>query len=355
MSIVKRERKGGKTAYLVRPHARGKRLPAKTFDTLTEARAYEGGQVSKRGATASGRIKAKAFADTWTEDYRVAKRGPTRGREKGESTLYNYRCALKTFKKEFGKEHLDDIDRPTARRFAATWPPSVTTVVRNMMQDAYDDGLIEANPFSDIQLPHSDGRAGNEVISAKDLNGLADASIPALGSEYGPLFRAAILFSAYVGPREESMWHLERDDLDAKEREAHFRVVKNDRPYKAVLLPEAIEALKSFVPRATPFVFTALGGGQFTKGSHFYAWDKVRQHAGMPDYQWHELRHWCGHHFYITLGFSPEEAGAQLGHKDGRMIIQTYGHGSQGALERLKRGTEKPVVAGFGKREEATG
>jgi hypothetical protein len=43
----------------------------------------------------------------------------------------------------------------------------------------------------------------------------------------------------------------------------------------------------------------------------------------MPDLDFHELRHWCGHHFYVTLGFSAEEAGAQLGHKDGRQIVQT--------------------------------
>ena len=61
---------------------------------------------------------------------------------------------------------------------------------------------------------------------------------------------------------------------------------------------------------------------------------------GCPTPTFHELRHWCGHHFYVTLGFSAEEAGAQLGHKDGRQIVQTYGHGRQGGLQRLHRGTE---------------
>jgi hypothetical protein len=42
---------------------------------------------------------------------------------------------------------------------------------------------------------------------------------------------------------------------------------------------------------------------------------------------------------YVTLGFSADEAGHQLGHKDGSQILQTYGHGFHGALERLPRGT----------------
>jgi hypothetical protein len=45
------------------------------------------------------------------------------------------------------------------------------------------------------------------------------------------------------------------------------------------------------------------------------------------------------HHFYVTLGFSADEAGAQLGHKDGSQIVHTYGHGAHGALDRLRKGT----------------
>jgi integrase len=75
--------------------------------------------------------------------------------------------------------------------------------------------------------------------------------------------------------------------------------------------------------------------------SLIYAEDFVQ--SGPPGLDFHELRHWCGHHFYITLGFSAEEAGAQLGHKDGRQIVQTYGHGRPGALQRLHRGTERPA------------
>lgn len=79
------------------------------------------------------------------------------------------------------------------------------------------------------------------------------------------------------------------------------------------------------LPRCTDLrsVFWSLRRQSLRKGSHFYGWDKARQAGGMPNLDVHELCHWCGHHFYVTLGFSAEEAGAQLGDKDGRHIVQT--------------------------------
>jgi integrase len=206
------------------------------------------------------------------------------------------------------------------------------------------DGLIDHNPFSDLQLVHSDGRADDQVMPEAALHRLADAAIGALGPEHGPMWRTGVLFAAYVGPRAESFCALEWPDVDLAGRTVHFRVVKFDRPYTAILLPHVVDELRR-LPRRTDLrsVFWSLRGQSLRKGSHFYAWDKVRQAGGMPDLDFHELRHWCGHHFYVTLGFSAEEAGAQLGHKDGRQIVQTYGHGRQGALQRLHRGAERPA------------
>jgi hypothetical protein len=30
----------------------------------------------------------------------------------------------------------------------------------------------------------------------------------------------------------------------------------------------------------------------------------------VPDLTFHEVRHWAGHHFYVTLGFSADESRA---------------------------------------------
>ena len=63
------------------------------------------------------------------------------------------------------------------------------------------------------------------------------------------------------------------------------------------------------------------------------------------DFDWHSLRHFTGHHFYVTLGFSDELSAHQLGHKDAKLIRDLYGHGQANALERLKRGARVQVRA----------
>jgi integrase len=344
MSITKRLRKDGTIAYQARPEVDGRRLPAKTFDRERDAKDYLRRMERRRRRRTGVSPGVHEFVSHWLEAYTVAKRGPTRGRPKDEKTIRTYRYALGSLAEHYGDLRLDEFDRPLARRIAAEYPPSRLVVIRNLFADAYDDGLIDHNPFSDLQLVHSDGRADDQVMPEAALHRLADAALGALGPEYGPMWRTGVLFAAYVGPRAESFCALEWPDVDLAGRTVHFRIVKFDRPYTAILLPHVADELRR-LPRRTDLrsVFWSLRGQSLRKGSHFYAWDKVRQAGGMPDLDFHELRHWCGHHFYVTLGFSAEEAGAQLGHKDGRQIVQTYGHGRQGALQRLHRGTERPA------------
>jgi integrase len=163
------------------------------------------------------------YVAAFLEDHVVATGGPTRGRRKSASTIKTYRGALKRFSDEHGGRRLDDLDRPLARRIAAAYPVSNMVVIRNMFARAHDDGLIDTNPFADLQLEHSDGRAANEVMSDDDLHRLADGAIGALGPELGPVWRAGILFAAYVGPRLESFCTLEWRDLDLNERHAAIR------------------------------------------------------------------------------------------------------------------------------------
>jgi integrase len=175
---------------------------------------------------------------------------PPRGRPKDEKTIRTYRYALGSLAEHYGDLRLDEFDRPLARRIAAEYPPSRLVVIRNLFADAYDDGLIDHNPFSDLQLVHSDGRADDQVMPEAALHRLADAAIGALGPEYGPMWRTGVLFAAYAGPRAESFCALEWPDVDLAGRTVHFRVVKFDRPYTAILLPHVVDELRR-LPRRT--------------------------------------------------------------------------------------------------------
>ena len=212
MSIIRRTRNDGTTVYLARPHVDGRRLRARTFERERDAKAYVRKMESRRRRVSTD-IRVREFVPRWLEDYTVAKRGPTRGKRKSEKTISTYRYALTRLVADYGGLRLDDFDRPLARKVGATFPPSRVIVIRNMFRDAHDDGLIDSNPFADLQLEHSDGRAGNEVMSEKRLEELADAALGALGPEHGAMWRVGILFAAYAGPRLESFCALEWPDL----------------------------------------------------------------------------------------------------------------------------------------------
>jgi hypothetical protein len=61
------------------------------------------------------------------------------------------------------------------------------------------------------------------------------------------------------------------------------------------------------------------------------------------DLDWYSLRHFCGWHFYVNLGFSDELTAYQHGHADAKLVRELYGHGRADALERLKRGARVEV------------
>jgi hypothetical protein len=119
------------------------------------------------------------------------------------STQRTYRYAVKRINADAGDMLLARVNRPTARRMASQWPRGTTRVARTMFADAHRDGLIVANPFTNLRLETPKGRKDLQALSEPEINALANASISALG-EYGTQFRAVLIFLAYVGCRRVS-------------------------------------------------------------------------------------------------------------------------------------------------------
>jgi hypothetical protein len=181
MGVERRER-NGKVVYLARPHVNGRRLRSRAFDRERDAKRYVRDQESRRHRHATD-VRVADYVTAFLEDHAVATRGPTRGQRKSQRTISTYRYALKRFAGEYGNRRLDDFDRPLARKVAVNYPPSNMVVIRNMFGTAHDDGLVDTNPFADLQLAHSDGRATNAVMSEDGLHRLADSAFVALGPE----------------------------------------------------------------------------------------------------------------------------------------------------------------------------
>lgn len=340
----------GRKVWRARPIVNGVRLPSRTFDTLKEAKAYKA-TVEAQGAPKAFTESCRSFAERWTEDYVIVKSGPTRGQRKKESTLDTYRGFLRPFIEDFGDLRLDQVDRSTARAFALKHRKAAE-VLRSMYADAMEDGLCATNPFQGLRLEQSKGRKDHSPLTVSELHKLADMALDIHGRVYGPRFRAMILFTAYVGLRKGEAFDLERRDLDFQAREVRVRQAKFDKPRTVLMLDEAADAVRDLI--GNPYLFTTKTGKRFTGSSHFPVWDKVRaaflasltatRRQEIGEFVFHSLRHFTGHHFYVTLGYSDELAAYQLGHSDAKLVRDLYGHGQDDALARLKRAASPSVT-----------
>ena len=172
--------------------------------------------------------------------------------------------------------------------------------------------------------------------------------------EFGPVFRAMVLFAAYVGLRPGELFALERSDVGRDEVRIRqnldgtgtLKAPKNDQERVVVLPPPAREALKDVPARLdVPWLFLTPRGRRFAKSSLYYYWNPVRAAFGRPGMDFYELRHFCATHL-LELGISHADVAVQLGHTDGgALVMSTYGHPSEDAArERLKRAYAETVT-----------
>lgn len=101
----------------------------------------------------------------------------------------------------------------TARSWALRVPQSNVRIVRAMFTDAINDQLHPGpNPFSNLRLEQSRGRKDLIALTEDELTELGEKALEVLG-EFGPTFRAMIVFAAYVGLRPGELFALERTDV----------------------------------------------------------------------------------------------------------------------------------------------
>jgi integrase len=312
-----------------------------TFKTLGEAREAERTASRRRGV---GRLTCGEFTELWLTDYARA----------AGATRRTYRYGIAAFGKEFGHVRLSEFDRLTARNWALRAPQSNVRIVRAMFTDAINDQLHPGpNPFANLRLEQSRGRKDLIALTEDELTELCQKALDVLG-EFGPAFRAMVIFSAYVGLRPGELFALERSDVGRDEVTIRqnldgtgiIKVPKNGRERIVVLPPPAREVLADVPVRLdVPWQFVTPRGRRFTKSSLYYYWNPVRAAFGRPGMDFYELRHFCATHL-LELGVSHADVAIQLGHTDGgALVMSTYGHPSEDlARERVKRAYEANVT-----------
>jgi integrase len=345
--VVRREadviiERGGKYAVSVYDPALKRKRWVGTYEKKRDARAAE--QDAMRRRLTGGRMSVDEFASLWLTDY---------ARPAG-ATRQNYLYALRRFRSDFGRVRLADLDRLTARSWALQQPQSNVRAVRAMFNDAINDGLHPGpNPFANLRLEQPRGRKDLIALKEAELHELADVAERVHG-EYGPTFRAMILFAGYVGLRPGELFALERSDIRSDEvvirrsldGTGQLKRPKNGKERVVILPPFARDALTDLVPRVgVPWLFVSKRGHQLRETSLTYYWHPVRATFGRPTMDFYELRHFCATHL-LELGLSPADVAIQLGHTDGgALVMSTYGHPSEDAArERLKRAFDMNVA-----------
>jgi integrase len=330
--IVKRGSSYGVSVY--DPALKRKRWIG-TFETLREAREAERGAGRRRGSV--GRLTCGEFVRLWQENY--ARPAP--------ATQRTYRYGLRQFDADFGHLRLCDLDRLATRPWALTQPQSNVRAVRAMLNDAINDGLHPGpNPFANLRLEQPRGRKDLDALTEEELQRLAGYAC-AVHGDYGPTYRAMVIFAAYVGLRPGELFALHRADIGRDEvairrnldGTGQLKLPKNGKERVVIMPPPARDALLDVVPRVdVPWLFVTRSGRQFRKSSLLYYWNPVRAAFGRPGMDFYELRHFCATHL-LELGVSHADVAVQLGHTDGgALVMSTYGHPSEDlARERLKR------------------
>jgi integrase len=235
-----------------------------------------------------------------------------------------------------------------------------------MFSDARRAGLIERNPFLGLGLSTGPGRKNIEVLRVGQVFELADIAAATWSSDgYGLVWRAVVLWQAFVGTRPAEAYGLVRADLDVGEAEVDVRrqrtpftprdatpdelpLPKNGKTRRIVIPPPALEAIQA-LPRPidpnAPLFATRRGRPLSGQVQHYY-WHPIRCAFGNASLDLYELRHFCASYMLNDLDLHAEDVAAQLGHTDGGVLVQRlYGHPStELARKRAHEAHRRPIV-----------
>jgi len=330
--IRKKRTRSGKLRYSPRVHVGGGSYQMLgTFDTEREAKEAEATWLVKRGG-GGGHQRGGQFADFYLEGYAARVKA---------SSLQTATSAINRWRERFETRRLSTIGATEAEQWAREnrWvlPPVVT-----MLNDAERKGIIERNPFKGLSKK-GPGRRYHDPLTVEQVERLATIAEQHHG------IGAFVRFTAYSGMRVGEVFGLEWADVDFDRMRIMVRrrvyrsdvdVPKSGRVRDIVLFPEARDALLA-VPRQGDRIFQAKRGGNLTQSTLTYYWQAISAVFGPVDP--HELRHFAGHHLYVTMGLPSRVVATQLGNTP-RMIEDLYGHGDVGALEEIDRAIGANVV-----------
>ncbi len=291
-----------------------------------------------------------AFVERWLEEWR----------RPATSTRRSYRTAARRFADEFGPTLLGEVERPSAYSWAITVPRNVSKVISTMYQDAFNVGLVTANPFANLRIPATERTEEVAPPSLEEFRKLLGACM-IHGGTFATEFRALLQFTAWTGLRAAEIQGLQWHDIGeetiavrrARKDDGNYGLPKNGKEREIAFLQPA--RVLDHVPKreGSPFVFHSLRGEDLNKGNLYYAWKAVRDNSGttfdrlaadVKPLRFHDLRHFCATQL-LERGNSHFDVSVQLGHEDGgALVMARYGHPSKDAARARLLATDESLA-----------
>ncbi|MCU1493244.1 MAG: site-specific integrase [Acidimicrobiaceae bacterium] len=334
MSSIRRKQSG---RYEARYRDPSGRLRGKTFATKTEAKRFllqVGNAIVERTFQdpALGKVRFAEYADWW-----LANRADLRPRT---AELYEGLLRLH-IKPVLGDTRFDQLMTPVIRAWhaqllSADKPGAVTVakayrLLRTILNDAIDDGLIVRNPCS-IRGAGVE-RSPERPIATID-------QVAALAGAIEPRYRAMVLLATFCGLRLGELLALRRNRLDLlhasirideqrQELSRGTRIIGPPKtaagvrtiaipPHMVIDLEKHLLTWTSAEPDA--LVFTGPRTESLRRATFNTAWDQARTAVGLPHLHFHDLRH-TGNTLAAATGASTKELMSRMGHASPRAAL----------------------------------
>ena len=177
--IYKRKTTKGQTRWVVKiyvgttPDGRKLDKHVGTFDSQKLAKQAEATAIKQYAGT-NGQETIGEFADRWLTDYPRPRAATNR----------TYGQAVSAFVEKHGARQPQTITRKEARAWALSQPRS-HAALRAMWSDMENEEIVSANPWSNLKLTQSRGRADITPPSDAEIAELMHHARQLKGEEYG--------------------------------------------------------------------------------------------------------------------------------------------------------------------------
>jgi integrase len=307
-----------------------------TFPTAREAHDAKlaAEQQRQKAVSVESTMTHAEYSVTWLDDH-----------PRSQSSMDTYRAAIQRFIEAFGERELGAVTRLEARRWAIGTPYVNVRTARTMLNDAFEDGLLESNPLSKLRIPQSQGRRKETPPTAAEVLALAQTAATS-DLSYGLIVKNALLlgFGSLLRPNEMGVLRWEDIDLENKvirvfrgmDRRGNIGPTKSKSEGLIALTPlaeAAIQDMREEHPVDRETVFLARRGELLKTQTLDGYWRVVRgMHAGKTGNNRFQnmsfylaTRHAGATFMRNVLGIRIEDIEMQLRHK-GRNLLDLYTH-----------------------------